>query len=67
MAGVVTSPEKAAALRRATPLLGSVTPYVPQWMVAARGGCVADPSLVVFTSAEAFDYPPALPRSSRRP
>jgi putative ABC transport system permease protein len=66
MAQVIASPERMAYLRRRTTQLISVTPAVPRWMVVSRGGRTLDPARVVFTTAEAFDYKPALPAQTKR-
>ncbi len=60
LAGAITSPEKMAILRRNTPLLGSVTPSVTCDAAVSAGSGMIDHAVLTFTTAEGFDYEPAL-------
>jgi putative ABC transport system permease protein len=61
IAGVITSPEKMDNLRRNTPLLGAVTPSVRCVAAVSSGGRTMNQAWLTFTTAEAFEYEPALP------
>ncbi len=65
MADVVMSPEKMSILRRNTPLLGSLTPSVRLSAAMSSSGSTMDRASVTFTTAEVFDYKPALPADIR--